>query len=332
MRVRTSALLILFLILVCVPASGQDAVDILKKSYAAEGKVSMTGRLKTTVYGSSPAAAEVRISRSGRQSRIEYTTGPLKGTVIIDDGSSVIRLDSGAKTAYLSGTPDPPERLNLLLQNYQPVMVGGAKIAGRDCYEIKLSSRHPRNPFKKLWIDKKSLVALKTERYSSDAKLAMSSEYIAADFSSRPAASQFRIPSGWKSVRLAAESDSSLDAVKKAVGFTPLRPTYVPKGYSFDGYYIRSTQTGNKFAGLRYTNGLNSISVFQQAVRGRGLGGGRGGFGGGQGLGRGRGQGACMQAEGSQTRMLNTMIGNISITVVADLSEAEIRKIAASVK
>lgn len=330
--------LIVSLLIVGASSAAPDATDILKKSYAAESRNTFSGQLKTTIHGSAGcASATVNVFRSDGRSRLEYVTGPLAGTAIVDDGVFVIRLDPSAELAHISRTPKAPERLDLLLANYRPILIGSDRIANRNCYELRLEPRYAGNPSKKLWIDKESLVVLKTERYGSDGKIVMSTEYTRIDYSARPSSSIFAIPHGWKSSRPALEPNASPDAVRKAVGFTPVKPGYVPKGYSFDGYYICSACGVTCTAGLRYTNGLNTLSIFEGrgACPGAGV---RRGWGRNRGGGRSArhgapcGSGACVLAGTPQARMLRTTVGDLTVTIVGDIAEVELRRMAASFK
>lgn len=326
-------LILISLISLIIAASAYalpNASDILARSYAARNQVSFSGGLTTTVYrGGCATTSEVNTFRSGARSRMEYVTGPSAGTVIIDDGSSMIRLDRSAKLAYACETPSASDRVGLLTANYNPVMVGVGRIAGRECYEIKLDPRCTSDPWKKLWIDKQSLVALKIEQHDSDGRIASSTAYSKIDYSARPSATLFEIPKGWKVVRTAAESAVGLDAVRAAVGFTPVKPGYVPKGYRFDDYYVRSVPKCAPFAGLRYTNGLSTISVFER----------KGGcFGPGYGCGRGRGRagcvrragrggaGCCMLMDDPQARMARTIVGDLTVIIVGEIAASELQK------
>lgn len=334
-RVKVSLILALALVVGRSFAS-PDPTSILRDSYAAEDKLQYTGTLTTRILcqaGLSPSA-EVRISRSGRMSRMDYVSGPSVGTSIVDDGKSITRLVAASKTAYVSETPDAPEQLDLLLSNYSPVLIGSAKIAGRDCYEIKLAPKCACNPYKKLWIDKGTHLALKIERYGTHGELVSSTEYKHVDYAARPAASEFRAPSGWKKISLAGAEGVGLAAVKKVVGFAPVKPGYVPKGYRFDNYYLRTTPRCAPFAGLRYTNGLNTISVFER----------KGGcFGPGyccrRGRGRGRGcadcatgEGCCLLINQPQGTMVHRTVGDLTVMIVGDISPTELQKMAASLK
>ncbi len=323
---------ILCMLMNCSSGAQPNATDILKKSYEAETRASLTGRMRTTLYtGSAATTGDIAICRSGRQVRMDYLSGPSAGMSILDDGRSMTRLDSRTKTAYVSGTPEAPEHLSLLLANYTPVVTGTGRVAGRDCYVLAIRPKYPGNPSKRLWIDQSTFVALKTERFGSDGKPTMSTEYTSVDYSKRPSASLFVVAKGWRTVRLAASGDSSLDAVRKAVGFIPVKPGYVPKGYRFDGYYLRENPRGIRFAGLRYTNGMNTISVYEHdrpCLGGRGP---------GRGMGMGRGQepragrcAGCILAETPHAQMARVFVGDLMVIVVGDISTAELQNMANS--
>ncbi len=307
-----------------------SATSMLKKSYDSEARTSYTARIRTTLHSSSgDKSADVLVYRSGKKMRMEYLTGASAGSVIIDDGKSVTRLHSATKTAYISGTPEAPKRLDLLLANYTPVLIGRDSVAGRSCYLLAIRPRSSGNPSQRLWLDQKTFIALKTERYGFNGKRTTSTEYSSIDYSKHPASSLFALPRGWKTVRLAASGDGTLASVRAAVGFTPVKPGHVPAGYGFDGYYLRQNPRGMRFAGLRYTNGMNTISIFQhkgQCGNGQGFGRGRGR---GQG-GAGRGCASCMLAESPHMQMVCTYTGGLTIVVIGDLSSEELARTANS--
>ena len=336
--IRPFILLLGVLAVVAVTHAATDAIGILKRSYSAESRAILTGQIKTTVYGwrGGQTSAEVRISRSGRRSRMDYLSGPLSGTTVIDTGDAVIRLNSAAKTAYISKTPEASKHLDQLLANYRPLLVGSSKVAGRTCYEVRLEPKYKGNPSERLWIDKTSLIALKTERHNSDGRLAISTEYVKANFAGRPAATLFAVPKGWKSVHLAGGTTTE-SQVRKAVGFTPVKPGYVPKGYSYSGCSTCNTCATMQCAGFRYSNGLNTISIFERkgACNGNGAccGTGRGrGWRGGRGAGGGPGTGTCRLADNLQARMYRATAGDLTVILVGDIAENELQKMANSFK
>lgn len=331
--IRRTQLAILCLVMAsfacCVSVSAQpSATDILKKSLHAATVPSFTGRLSTTVYGGNggPMSAAVKVYQHGPKSRMEYISGPSAGRTVLDDGGHVIWLKSSNKTAYVCETPNPPAQLDLMLRNYSPVLSGSARIAGRDCYVIKLAPRSKCDPSKRLWVDKQSMVTMKTEKCSSEGELECTTVYSSIDYTARPDASVFSIPRGWKTIKLAECPDSnSLGVVCKAVGFTPRKPGYVPKGYTFDDYYLRNSTKVPTFAGLRYTNGLNTISVFERKIA-------QGGKSGGSDP---ASSGVCNAGsflDNPQAHMVHTLAGNLTVLIVGDVAETELRKMANSFK
>lgn len=316
--------LLILAIVSCIQAASPTAVDIIKRSRLAEDKCCYTGHLKTTAYTQQGSvSAEVAVYDNGKKSRMEYVTGPSKGRVILDDGVHVIRLDASQRTAFASEAPECPCQMDLLLANYTPTLQGNAKIAGRECYVIQLKPKSPRDPSKRLWLDKKTMVALKTEKSGANGKLESSTVYTAVDYAKRPANALFAVPAGWKTVH-PADQPNTLAAVRKAVGFTPIKPGYVPHSYRFDNYYLRNTPECKQFAGLRYTNGMNTISIFERK-------------GPCPNEGRGRGScrescAACLVAGNPQVRAAQRSLGDLAIIVIGDLSDVELKKIADSIK
>jgi hypothetical protein len=82
---------------------------------------------------------------------------------------------------------------------------------------------------------------------------------------------------------------------------------------------------------LRYTNGLNTISVFERkgGCFGRGFrcGRGRGGPGCGINMGCGRaGAGCCLLMDNSQARMAHTIAGDLTVIIVGDIAASELQK------
>lgn len=333
--IRATVLLTVCLLLGVWNAYGSQLSpsDILKRSYAAESNTSYSGRLRTTLHlGSGQASADVNVFRSGRSSRLEYLTGPAAGVAIIDDGKAIVRLNKSEKTAVITRTPTPPENLALLLKNYRASLARSDQVAGRKCYVIHLIPNYSGNPSKKLWIDYSTFIPLKTERYDADGKLVMSTQFTSINLSARPPRSTFDVPDGWKIVELPGQpSVSNAQAASKVAGFSLLEPSYVPRGYVREGYFICETCPRACCAGVRYSNGLNTISIFQRKTQILGRGQGRG-WRGGRGNGQGAGTGKCIVAENPEARMLQTAVNGLRVVLVGDISENELRKMAASLK
>jgi outer membrane lipoprotein-sorting protein len=306
-----------------------DADAILKRAYTVQNQISYAGRQRTTLYSStSHISADVKVLRRGHSSRLEYLTGPATGTIIIDDGKTITYLNPRTKTATVVRTPEPSENLSLLLRNYRPELIGSSTLAQRPCYIIRLTSKYPGNPYKKLWIDKSNFLPLRTDRYNSDGRLAISTYFTSIDFSAEPTQSLFTIPKGWKVLKVSGQPDQeNASAVSRIVGFSLVEPTYLPRGYVRDGYFVCEACPRTCCAGIRYSNGLNVISVFERKIQSPGM---------GRGWRRGRSgercTNTCITSQNPQGKMVQTNVDNLSVVIVGDIALSELQKIASSLK
>lgn len=299
-------------------AAAPDAASILKASLRAGNHISLRAQVKTTVYGQrGPASAIVRLNQSGPKSRMEYISGRSAGRTVIDDGKCMIRLDPAAKTAYITRTPPAPEQLDLMLSNYRPVMAGSERIAGRDCYRIKLVPACKMCASKQLWIDKQSLATLRIEKYNPEGPIHCATVYTSVDYSSRPSDALFRVPKGWKTVSIAEDAAAaSLSSVRKAAGFTPRKPAFIPTGYVFDNYYIHNAPKGRVLAGMRYTNGLYTISLFEFKA-------GSVDFGAPE---------CSMLLDYPQAHVIHSRIAGVDVVAVGNIADGELKKMVGSIK
>lgn len=312
-------------------ADKPDATQMLKSSYSAAKNLTYAGTLRTSVnYGKKSVSAEANVLHNNLRERIDYHSGPLSGSSILDDGERVTKMNTRSMTAEISETPVAPERLDLLFKNYRPVLVGTGTMAGRACGVVQLTPKYRGNPYRKLWIDSKTLATLRTERYDSDGKLAMSTEYIHINYSPRWSPALFAIPHGWKTVRLEKKSTTTcFNVIRKNAGFTPVKPQYIPKGYSFDSYCIAQMCSTMQCATLRYTNGLNTISIFEKngmcadmdkGAMGKGV------------CAKRCTEKSCMVATSQHTRIIQLHKGSLTVTLVADIAGDELQKTANSLK
>jgi hypothetical protein len=114
--------------------------------------------------------------------------------------------------------------------------------------------------------------------------------------------------------------------LSKVVDFTVKTPRYVPKGYKLDGYRLYNCPCGcgHKSAYIRYTNGLDSISVFEtlgssgcardDKCRTRGH------------------EDTCVVEDSARGRVATLSSGGKLFTVIGDLSRSDLEKIARSLR
>ena len=328
---RIGVIALLALVLGCEVAA--SPADIVRKAYSAEKTAVFSGKLTNTVNIAGRAqTAAVTIHRSKSKLRMEYTSGPMIGVVVIEDGKSVYTLVKSSKMVYVAIPPPATDHVKLLLSNYTPVASGKSKVAARGTDVIRLQPKTPGNPKLILWVDEKTGVILRSERYLHTGALATRSAYSSISFSPALSTVLYTVPKQWKRVNTGAASNPiSANQVQKSAGFKPLKPSYVPKGYVLDGYFLRRTGSGKIAVVLKYTDGLNSITVFQRECgngqdRGKNRGYGRQMRAGNQGMGKNR----CMTKSEPFGIVGEAQVNSIMIAVTADLHPSQIQKIANS--
>ena len=227
-------------------------------SYQANGQT-------TTRYEGKTLTMRIKVFHSQPDKhRIEYLTSPLKGVTVIENGKQTWRCDPQFHSAVsMSSGESDGSRLGLFLQNHLVERVGSDRIAGRSASVLLVKSKSGQAK-KRLWVDTKTNVVLRSEDY--DARGSVQSATRLDSISYAPVSdSLFARPSNAGRCLEGPGKPMSREGLSKAVGFQVKSPGYVPNGYRFDGYrlYQCPCGCGHKSAYIRYTNGLESISVFE---------------------------------------------------------------------
>jgi hypothetical protein len=155
-----------------------------------------------------------------------------------------------------------------LEQNYRAVFTGGEVIAGRKAYRVELRPRYPGNPWKRLWIDEASSIILASEDYDGQSRRVRASRVEQVEFRREPSNAMRPSEALIHIARPEPATETEVrprEKISQAVGFTVLRPTYIPPGYQWEASFVYACQCGCKLpsARLQYVDGLNSISVLQ---------------------------------------------------------------------
>jgi len=239
-----------------------------------------------------------------------YTYIPASGVMVISRYSSLLTAD---------------QRGRLLLANYGAEYKGKSRVAGREAYVIDLAPRHGTSPGKKVWIDIQNETVLRSvDRSSTGGERGMEITSISYGAPVDRAAFTPRPKAGTKTI-IGCEP-SSLAELSHKIGVTITEPRYVPSGYAIEGRHFFTPPCGccPSSAQITYTDGLNTISVFENRAGSEC----KSGCCGPETDKSGRCRVACCGVTGSGriTR------GNKKVVVVADLPASEIRKIAESVE
>jgi len=303
----------------------------LRAAQAAEDRLTFRARLNTATFtGDASVSSEVVTYRKPGHCRLEYQSPALKGLVMIESGDRIIRLNAGQKTAYVGCVRREAGRLDLLLKNYTVTNEKTEPLVGRQADVLSVSRVQFGHPSKKIWVDRETNLILRSEYYSSDGKLA--SLTVCTDIEWNPPLddSLFEIPAGWKQIVLEDDSASRWDRERltKEAGFTLKEPSYLPPGYVFDGFKVCRCGSGITSVQMRYTDGLNSFSVFERFSQCRCCGRGHGkGWRCRQGC-----QGGCELLANQPGRVLTRDINGLTYVFIGDLPAAELTRIADSVK
>ncbi|MGQ9523225.1 MAG: sigma-E factor regulatory protein RseB domain-containing protein [Armatimonadota bacterium] len=314
----------------CVSAQSIDARALLKQAYAAEKAVPYTAVLE--VRTAAGPSTRLRVWSSGGRKRMEYLSGPTQGRVLVDDGRTVYWLNPAERTAVATPTPEAADSIDLVFRNYSVTVVGTESTAGRKALAVRISPKRPPGPSRRLWIDSRTKLILRSENYASDGSLKTASKVVSITFMPELSQEQFRVPRGWQVQGPSASGQSrwTVAELSRQLGIPVSEPRYLPPGFVLDGMYlVRMGRMGREAAHIRYVDGLNSLSVFQHAG-----GPGRGPRAGGQGGRRWRGGRNAATEEvqelGSVGRLIRVPRPGRICVVVADLPEAELQKVADS--
>jgi outer membrane lipoprotein-sorting protein len=313
-------------------SSDTPAVELLKKSYTNQRLVSHTGMLNTVVFLGEEAVDEANMSivevrqKDGRM-QMDYKSGIFAGLSIIGDGNKMMRVDSKNRTAVVSAIPFSQDDISLLLSNYEVILEGTEQIDGRPTQILQVKSRNIKNPSKKLWIDKETFMPLRSEHYNSDGVLTTLTFYTQVNYDVKIKDSDFSPPKGCQIVEAQRNMQKfSREQISETVGFDIVEPKYLPSGYVLDGLYLFYPMHQRKGVHIRYVDGLNTISVFECSHPhfGRGMGRMRRMRHGWQ------DRPKCEFLDNRQGRAIRMMKGDLNITLVADIAEAELQKISDS--
>lgn len=334
------AILFTSMVAMALAASGADDTGLsasagpaerLRAAQGAEERLTLRATLNTATFSrQSSVSSQVVVCRKPGCCRWEYQAPALKGLVMIEKGEAVIRLDPAQKIACIDCSCRDAGVFDLLLKNYTVTAERTESIIGRAADVLVIKHREAGHPSKKVWVDRATNLILRSEYYSSDGELTALTFYTDIDWKPTLHGSLFEVPDDWKKVTVGNEPGKHWDRerLSKEVGFNVHEPAYLPPGFALDGLHLYHCRCGTPSAQLRYVDGLNSVSVFERFTQCPGRGRGRG-FGWGKGRGGGRN---CELLATQPGRMLVRQVGDLSYVLIGDLPEAELSRIADSIK
>ena len=259
--------------LMVVPSLAVEPEKILSLSLEAQFQVDAEGIKETQVCrkGENYIIRAKVVYQKPDFSYILYLAPPMiKGRRILDNGKLRIEYIPGMNNPKHSSSLNSSlaksrrkKGLNLILANYTISQLPDEYIAGREVYVISLVPQYPGSPGLKRWIDKETFLPLKQERYNSEGKLTFSSQFTEIHFGKKISEEELNdIPESGENGKLIPPHRviSDIEELKEISRFPLSFPKYLPSGYSFQEGVLLN---GGKRVALTYTNGLETIVLFQ---------------------------------------------------------------------
>ncbi|MEN6520655.1 MAG: MucB/RseB C-terminal domain-containing protein [Armatimonadota bacterium] len=298
---------LLEIVSICPAYTADNPLDLLKKSEAAEQNISYRGlKFADITVGRRTIRAHFKIvHQKPNCTRTEYfQPSELAGIIVVEKNADYWRFLPSQGHWQHNKWELAPQRINLALKNYKVTKAGQDVVAGRQAYVLRLTPRKRGNPSETVWIDTVYHLVLKNELKNSSGTTISVSAFRQITFEpGNITAAAFMVPRNIK-----AQNNPVPD-----LGFTVVKPKYMPKGYSF--VQTTSVPVGNDVyaAHLMYTNGINTISIFERKAGGKNSGNWNSGL-------------------GNVANMVRFNHGRVIFTIIGDIAKQELQRIADSLK
>jgi outer membrane lipoprotein-sorting protein len=246
-----------------VQAQTPTGPELVQAMSNAERRVEFTATQTITRAGAQPMT--MRLWRSGFRRRVEWQSPPvMRGDVLVDNGADVWRYLRSENSAI--GTRSTVGDVDLAqLRRLESKVQGAGESAGRPAWIVNIMRRGQNKIARRLWIDRATKIRLRSEIYDANGNRVQTSVLSNLDFGPVSVA-QFRWspPAGAKITRTRGTLWTYLAPAQRAAPWlqAPAQST-LPRGYVLESVIVDNS-SGQGEAWLRYTNGLNRFSIFQQ--------------------------------------------------------------------
>ncbi|HET9097935.1 MAG TPA: sigma-E factor regulatory protein RseB domain-containing protein [Candidatus Baltobacteraceae bacterium] len=317
--------------------SGGDGTALLRDAVSAYSKYSYVGQVQNTDYGVQRADAVLfRLEHRAPDMTRRWYLAPesLYGDSIISRGDTSYDIDPHSHRIIVTHDDALDDQIamddnfGLLLHNYRAVIGPDDNIAGRRAISVLLVNRYTGETVMRISLDAQTKLVLQKERYSASGSVAHQMRFEQIRFTGAIPTELFTIPaSGYARTEGPGHGTPSndLSAVVRTAGFPAVGPKYLPDGFlpvAGDVMDIKSVRTLH----ILYSDGLRTISLFENArgaavdmskftvhktkVR----------------------SGEAQYVEDGPTTLLTWANGSRHFALVGELSQAELVRIASSVK
>ena len=269
-------------------ASGQRSLSAaawLVRAITAPRRVSYSAWQQIVIRGPEGEITQrVRVvHRVPDDNRWEYFAGPGQvERVVVDDGQLAWQhLPRQHRVIYAPCLRADPnlrgdQYIERLAENYSITAAGRERIAGLPAVLLVIAPRDGHcGPTQWLWVDEHSGLVLRSQTRSADGHITVTSALSDVRFPQTLPDREFSPPMRVtrQSVLLAQAVALPLEALAREWGHALLTPGAMPAGYSLESArFVR--QGRQSFVHLCYSDGLNTISLFETAALPTGASGG----------------------------------------------------------
>ena len=231
-------------------------------------KAERTASYAATEVVTQPGAPtlKTRVWRQGLKRRVEFLEPPVRrGDLLVDDGTNVWLYHSRERAAVQTRSLRRAAEMTGLSDRIGSVptrVSGPVEIAGRRAWVVEMRASKDKNRvLRRHWIDTATKVRMKVERFAPNGTVSATSSLQNVQFGPIPTARFAWTPSsGTKITRTSGRLFMQLAPAKRVAQWLQY-PRTVPAGYSFESAIV-DNKKGE--AWLRYTNGAQRFSIFQQ--------------------------------------------------------------------
>jgi negative regulator of sigma E activity len=307
---------------------------VLRAAMQAPSHVSYVGEMQTMRIGDQHGEVAIyRVEHRAPDMTRKWYLAPeaLYGDSTISRGSVSFAVDVKRNRVVVSenGALDDPDVLagnfDLLVKNYRAVFGPNETFDGHPVRVITLINKYTGETAMRVHVDAQNDLVLERERFASNGSVVEETRFEHIRYSNDIPPAVFAMPAKMDVVQGDARTKPSSDvnAIANTAGFAARTPPYLPEGFvPVAGYVVEIN--GVRTIHLLYSDGIRTVSLFEDkgpnsvdlqryhptaaAV----------------------GSDAAQSAEQGSTRLLVWTAAGVHYSLVGDLTQAELEKIADS--
>lgn len=303
-----------------LPRSDPQALALMARAARALEEVPVRGVVETTMETPrGPLEIRAEVHRGDGRAHIKYLSGPRAGAEVFKQGGQVWAKAPDGKVRRGGRCRHLPWQEDLIEKNYRAWLGARGTMLGRP---VTYVTSEGLAGLLKLAVDEATGFPLLMTRRGPAPGMAMSTLYSEADFS---VAAPPEMEPPQDAPREPPHRGRAVTAreLQEAVGFALLAPTYLPKGFQLQGYYLPE-RGPHKLAEIRYTDGLRVLLVVERGTRERGRGPMR--------PRRPHHRGRMEVMRGWHGQAARRLVGDVTVIVIGPLPSDELARVADSVQ